>query len=123
MNKVILDANVYVKLFKQEPDSQMAVDLMERLVQSRAEIIEPSVVVNETITTCEYNKQDLHEVAVFFEVMLDSSIRLVEVDSSLFKVTLAFTKEGHEKSGYPTFNDSMYQALAEQEECAFHHCG
>lgn len=85
MDKVVLDANIFVKLFKQEPDSQQAIDLLNQLVREDIEIIEPSIVVNETVTTCEVNKQNIAEVCDFFRVLLASSIRFVEVDTALKK--------------------------------------
>jgi predicted nucleic acid-binding protein len=119
MNKVVLDANIYVKLFKKEADSQQAMALIHKLVREGVTIIEPSVVVNETITTCEFNKQEIGEVCDFFRAMIDSNIRFVEIDSDLIKETLTITQQGHIKSGFPTFNDSLYQAIAIREDALF----
>ena len=115
MNKVVLDANIYVKLFKKETDSQKAINLVYNLVRAGIEIIEPSVVVNETINTCEVNKQDIKEVCDFFLTLVDSNIRFIEFDGFLIEQTLKITQQGHPKSGYPSFSDSLYQAIAIRE--------
>lgn len=112
MNKVVLDANIYVKLFKKEADSQQAIDLISKLVREGVSIVAPSIVVNETITTCEVNKQDINQVCGFFLTLINSNLRFAEVDSDLIKKTLDIIKQGHEKSDFPTFSDSMYQAIA-----------
>ncbi len=119
MNKVVLDANIYVKLFKKEADSQQAINLINKLVREGVSIVAPSIVVNETVTTCEVNKQDISQVCDFFRALIDSNIRFVEIDSDLIKRTLDMTKQGHEKSGFPTFSDSMYQAIAIREDALF----
>ncbi len=119
MNKVVLDANIYVKLFKKEVDSQQAIDLVNKLVKEGVSIVAPSVVVNETVTTCEVNNQDISEVCDFFLALIDSNIHFTETDSNLIRNTLDLTKQGHEKSGFPTFSDSMYQAIAIKEDALF----
>ncbi len=120
MNKVVLDANIFVKLFKKdEYDSSKAIELIEKLVQSEVEILEPSIVVNETITTCEVAKHDIQEVCEFFKALIGFRMTLVNIDSQLLDKTLSITKAGHSKSGYPTFSDSMYNALAIQENALF----
>ena len=120
MNKVVLDANIYVKLFKKdEHDSDIAVTLINKLVSNSVEIIEPAIVVNETITTCEIAKQDIQQACDFFKAMIDFKMRFVDINAVLIDQTLSITQEGHEKSGYPTFSDSMYHAIALQEDALF----
>ena len=110
MNKVVLDASIYVKLFKKEADSEQAIQLLNKLVREGISIVEPSIVVNETITTCEVNKQDITQPSNLFLVLLDSNMKLIEIDNQLIQKTLEITQQGHEKSGFPSFNDSMYHA-------------
>lgn len=119
MHKVVLDANVYIKLFKKEADSQQAINLLNRLVREVIPIVTPSIAVSETITTCEVNKQDITDVCDFFCALYDSNISFVEMDDKLIKKTLDITSHGHYKSGFPTFNDSLYQAVAIQESALF----
>ena len=120
MNKVVLDANIYVKLFKKnEPDCQKANTLVRNFVKNGIEIIEPHIVVNETITTCEHAQYDIQEVCDFFKALIDFRMRFIEINTQLLDKTMEITKEGHPKSGYPTFNDSMYHAIALQENALF----
>lgn len=119
MNKVVLDANIYVKLFKQESDSDQAIKLFHTLIQEGVEILAPSVVVNETVTTCEVNRYPISEVCNFFTALMDASIRLIELDQTIIQKTLAMTEQGHAKSGFPTFSDSLYHAIAIQENALF----
>lgn len=120
MNKVVLDANIYVKLFKKdEHDSEKAIELIARLVKNEVEILEPAVVVNETVATCEVAKQSIQEVCDFFKALINFRMTFVDIDAGLLDQTLEITKVGHPKSGYPTFSDSMYHAIALQKQALF----
>ena len=119
MNKVVLDANVYVKLFKKEHDSDKVSSLVNKLVSNSVDMVQPHVVVNETITTCEYAQQDIQEVNDFFKALINFRMKLIDLTPSLLDKTLEITKQGHEKSGFPTFNDSMNHAIAIEEEALF----
>ena len=71
--------------------------------------------MNETVTTCEVNRYPISEVYDFFTALMDTSIRLIELDQTIIQKTLAMTEQGHAKSGFPTFSDSLYHAIAIQE--------
>jgi len=120
MNKVVLDANIFVKLFKKdEHDSDKAIELISKLVKSEVVILEPAIVVNETVATCEVAKHDTQEVCEFFKALIGFRMTFVNIDSQLLDKTVDITQEGHPKSGYPTFSDSMYHAVAIKENALF----
>ena len=119
MSRVVLDANIYVKLFKAESDSQKAKQLMNSLIQNHSHIMEPSIAISETITICEANKINVESPCDFFGALLDSVIQVIEVDYHLIKKSLDIMRIGHVKSGYPTFNDSLYHAIAIRDKAIF----
>jgi len=119
MNKVVLDANIFLKVFKEEHDSSHAKDLLKNLVKSITPILEPPIVVNETIHTCERDKLDVEAACYLFKGLIELNLNFVSLTGELIDKTLAITKEGHEKSGYPTFSDSMYHAIAIKEDALF----
>jgi predicted nucleic acid-binding protein len=47
MNKFVLDANIYIKIFKNETNSKQAIELVNNLIKTQAEIIEPSIAIRE----------------------------------------------------------------------------
>ena len=55
----------------------------------------------------------------FFTGLINDLIELVGTDEYLIKKTLEMTKVGHSKSGYPTFNDSLYHAIAIRDKAIF----
>ena len=120
MNRVVLDANIYVKLFKKdEHDSEDAIHLIKKLVENDIQLIEPAVVINETIRTCEIAHQNIQEVVDFFKALIEFKMSFVELVPSLLDDTMNITREGNAKSGYLTFSDSLYQAIAIQENALF----
>jgi len=108
-----------VKLFKQETDSDQAIKLFNKLISEVVEILAPSVVVNETVTTCEVNRHPLSEVCDFFCALIGSGILLLELDTVIIQKTLSMTEQGDAKSGFPTFSDSLYHAMAMEEDALF----
>lgn len=62
---------------------------------------------------------DAETVCHFFKELMAFNLSFVPLTGALIDKTLAITKDGHEKSGYPTFNDSMYHAIAITEDALF----
>ena len=73
----------------------------------------------ETVTTCEVNRYPISEVCDFFTALMATSIRLLALDQTIIQKTLAMTEQGHAKSSFPTFSDSLYHAIAIQENALF----
>lgn len=119
MNKVVLDANVFLKIFKDEHDSSRTKELLARLAKSITPILAPAVVVNETLHACERDELDVETACHFFKELMAFNLSFVPLTGALIDKTLAITKDGHEKSGYPTFSDSMYHAIAITEDALF----
>lgn len=119
MNKVVLDANVFLKIFRDEHDSSQTKELLARLAKSITPILAPAVVVNETLHACERDKLDVETACHFFKELMAFNLSFVPLTGALIDKTLAITKDGHEKSGYPAFSDSMYHAVAITEDALF----
>ena len=119
MNKVVLDASVFLKIFKDEHDSSRTKELLARLAKSITPILAPAVVVNETLHACERDKLDVETACRFFKELMAFNLSFVPLTGALIDKTWAITKDGHEKSGYPTFSDSMYHAIAITEDALF----
>ena len=46
-------------------------------------------------------------------------MRIVNLSEDLIEKTFKMTKHGHKKSGFPSFYDCIYHALAIHEKCTF----
>ena len=119
MNSVVLDANIFLKLFKEENDSGEAKKLIQHLAQSLTPILAPCVVINETLHACEREKIDISVACRLFIELQRSNLTLMLMTEGLIERAYQITKIGHEKSGFPTFSDSVYHAIALQENAVF----
>lgn len=113
MKKITLDANIFIKMFKAENDSKTAIELIQHTLEQNYKIIVPAVMVNEVMTTLEYHKIDTSNfMALVTRLIKNKNMVLVSSSLEVINKTLEITKQGHIKSGFPTFNDSMFHAVA-----------
>jgi len=119
MDKVVLDANIFLKLLKKENDSHRAKELFKSIAKKIIPILVPHVLVNEVIHVCERDKLDVESAIALLKGLIELNLSFVPVTSTLIDRTVSITQEGHKKSGYPTFSDCMYHAIAIQENALF----
>jgi len=121
MEKIVLDANIFIKLLIEEHDSKQALELISFLTDENKEIsiLAPDVVINETmnvIERCRLDKQIAYEL---FKGLMSLNMELKLITPYLLDSANHITQHGNSRSGYPTFSDSLYHAIALQEECLF----
>ncbi len=114
--KVVIDANVLIKLFCEETDTATAQALFEYLVLEGIEICAPHLIITETMNVCLAKKVDSKTVLNFFEAQLNNTLRLVDLDLDVVRKACEIAESGHAKSGFPSFNDSIYHAVAITED-------
>ena len=118
-SRVVLDSNVFSKLFLQEKDRRQAVDLIIELGNRDIEILAPSLFLYEVLSVAAYSNFSTQSA---YELLLQQqkvNLKLVEIDRDIIQTAIAITAQGHPNSGYPSFYDSAYHALAIQNECQF----
>ena len=118
-NRVVLDSNVFSKLFLQEKDRRLAVDLIIELGNRDIEILAPSLFLYEVLSVAAYSNFSTQSA---YELMVQQqkvNLKLVEIDRDIVQTAIEITAQGHPNSGYPSFYDSAYHALAIQNECPF----
>ena len=110
---VVIDSNIFIKIFKAEADSAQAKELLEYLLENQISIIAPQLLISETIDVCLYQKVT-SAVALydFFDVLIDSHILTPSLSKQTLRIACEMVDYGHEKSGYPTISDSLYHAYA-----------
>jgi len=117
--KIVLDSCVFCKLFLQEPDRQQAINLMKMLIEQSYEIIEPSLFLYEVLAVA---KMSHFPALTMYELILElqkNQLQLVELERSDVEKTLEICEMGHAKSGFPSFYDASYHALAIHHVCYF----
>ena len=116
---IVLDSNVLIKLFWEEKDSDQAQDLVRYLIENDIQIIGPQLLVTETMDVCLSNGVDPDELLRFFENRLEGTISLTEFTPILIKTACSISTSGNPKSGFPSYPDSSYHAVAIEYDTVF----
>lgn len=116
---VVLDACVFSKLFLQEPDRDQAIALIKTLGEQRHTLMVPQLFFYEIMAVANYAKFDMGKTLALLEAHQKANLRLVEPDIEVLRTAATMTGSGHPKSGYPSFYDALYHALALCLGCPF----
>lgn len=119
-NSIVIDACVFLKLFFDEEGSREARQFLESIVISGdIQIIVPSLFWYEVVVQISKTDVSLESIFECFEMYKSVCLNVAELDLQTSQKAKDITKAGHQKSGYPSFYDSVYHALAIQNECDF----
>ena len=112
MTTLVIDSNIGAKLFTQEADSQQAVDLFEAGVKNKFSFVVPELFKYEIANIAYRKKIPLEPVITFFDEQVDKVLDYVKPSTHAWLKAEEIAQDGHEKSGYPSMYDSIYQAMA-----------
>jgi len=118
-DKIVLDSCIFSKLFLEEADSYQASALIERVIQNNIQMIVPSLFVYEVLATVNIGSYPINEV---YELIIDfqkHTLHTIELDKPCIEKTQGICETGHIKSGFPSFYDACYHALAIINDCYF----
>ncbi|MDD2722994.1 MAG: type II toxin-antitoxin system VapC family toxin [Methylovulum sp.] len=118
-NKIVLDSCVFSKQFLKEQDSHQAKALIEKLLIDKIHIIVPQLWVYEVLATVSIGNYSAIEVYGLMIKLQKSLLHTVELDEYCVNKIIDICKTGHTKSGFPSFYDSSYHALAILNDCYF----
>lgn len=120
MKQVVLDACVFSKQFLDESDSPQAKALIEKLVKHKIQILVPHLFVYEvlaTLNTARYSITDGYQIITVLQK--SNLLNVVELNSVYLNIISEICQTGHIKSGFPSFYDTSYHALAVFYDCYF----
>ena len=116
---IVLDSCVFNKLFLEEHDSYQAIALIDEVVRRNVRILAPSLFVYEVLSIANVNQFSIQEA---YELILDfqkTQLHLIELDQYCIRNAIRICETGHHKSGFPSFYDASYHALAIENGCRF----
>ena len=120
MQKCVLDSSVFIKIFlPQEEDSQKALELMEKILLQRIEVLVPRLFYYEVFGIAKKNGIPTDEVFGILQDYEASLLSYIVEDKEITKKALEICATGTKKSGYPVFYDSSYHALAILNNCDY----
>jgi len=117
--RIVLDANIIIKLFHEERDTHTAQELLEYLMEEEVQIIAPQLIITETLNVCLTKKVSSESIIGFFDAQLSNTLEICDLEMDIIKKACEITESGHPKSGFPGFNDSVYHATALLNEAIF----
>ncbi len=120
MKKLVLDSSVFLKQFLDENDSSQAVDFLTKILTKKIEIIVPDLFRYEVLSTMAKEHQTLFDEALeSIENYQFNVLNIVVPSLKNIKKAKSLTEIGHNKSGFPSFYDAIYHALAIENNCYF----
>lgn len=108
---IVPDASVFVKLFLDEPDRDLAKALFQKGITGAEEIIAPSLLLYESLAVAQHYSVEFDQVMEILTALRDCGFHLVEPPSSALLRASAMSAKAH-REGRLTLQDCIYHALA-----------
>ena len=119
MKTAVIDANIFVKAFLQEKDSEQAREFLACCLENAVGLLVPSLFEYEVFSVLKQKNIDYSLAKNTLQKFLHANLKLVELNFELAEKAYEIAKRGHKKSGFPSFYDSCYHALALLKNCDF----
>ncbi len=119
MPKVVLDSCIFCKLFLDEPDSKDAIDLITELSIKNYQVLVPSLFLYEVLSIANISPFSLNKAYALITQYKLANLEILELEQQAISKAIEICELGHEKSGFPSFYDASYHALAITNMCQF----
>jgi predicted nucleic acid-binding protein len=119
MKRIVIDACVFAKIFVEEQDRAHAIALFKALTDQDITIVVPQLFFYEIMSVARYSNIEVSDVLYILQTYQKTNLQLLEPDLNMLKTAMAITDSGHPKSGYPSFYDAIYHAMALCFNCMF----
>lgn len=118
-NKVVLDSSVFNKLFLQEYDRGEAIELIDEIRKNGYTILVPTLFLYEVLTIAGVSEFPTKSVYELIKQSEKTNLKIISIDDQVIQKAINICETGHQKSGFPSFYDSSYHALAIVNNCQF----
>lgn len=109
---VVLDSGVFDKLFLDESDRKAVIEFFQYARANGIVLIAPSLFTYEVLAVAAPTSFGSEAAYGLIRDFVKAGFRLIEPDESVIRKAIEISNAGHPKSGYPTFYDAAYHALA-----------
>ena len=93
--------------------------MIDYLSQQNYQILAPSLFLYEVLAIAKVNKMNNKEIDDIISKLQNLGLQLQELNSECVEKALQICDAGHDKSGFPSFYDASYHALAILNDCYF----
>ena len=119
MKTLVIDANIFVKPFLQEEDSEKAREFLSVCLENDINLLVPSLFQYEAFSVLRKKGIGYSLAKRTLLKFLNVNLKVVEFDLDIAEKAFEISSKGHKKTGFPTFYDSSYHALAMLNDCDF----
>ncbi len=119
MPTYVLDSSVYNKIFLDEKDRSQAIRFIETSVIEHWQLIAPNVFLHEVMGTAQRYGVSLVTVSQLIQRQRSINLQLINRIEPYLETAMSIAGAGHTKSGYPSWFDSFYHAIAIVEGATF----
>jgi len=116
----VIDSCVFAQLLLEEKDSLRTKELVSKIIQENSYILVPSIFTYEIVGIFRKNKLPAEAIKTFTKHYYNRDyLKIINLDHEVINLALDIAEKGHNKSGFPSFYDSTYHALAILNKCNF----
>lgn len=109
---IVPDANIFTKTIYNEKDSKTAQDFFVHCLKQKHLLIVPELFKYEIVQVCFKNDGDLKKLLDRFQAHTHTILTVTSPNTETWLQAKKIADTGHEKSGYPSIYDSIYQSVA-----------
>ena len=117
--KLVIDSNVFAKLFINEADSETAKSFFIHCVSEDVSLLAPSLFEYELLQIALYYNYPVSKVVDQLVLYQQFNLSLINPDKKVWLQSEVIVSSGHKNSGFPSLYDSVYHALAISNDCNF----
>ncbi len=117
--KFVIDSCVFMKLFLDEEDDEIAEKLIFEIAANDHKIYVPSLFIYEVSNIIASKKLDEKQVFSILKKYEKSVLKIIDPAQEIFFQSIKMAQNGNNKSGYPSVYDCVYHALAIEQKCNF----
>ncbi len=115
----VIDSSIFIKLLHTESDSDKIEQFLNDIIENDIKIAIPTICLYEIIGSTKQYGISFKEIKDFLFILKQISLVVIDLDEELIEKAFEITSKGSNKSGYPTFYDCVYHALAIRNKCFF----
>lgn len=119
MKKYVVDSSIFIAMFLKEENSHKALEFFNNANKHQVNLLAPSIFIYEVMAILLKEAINLLDIESVLDSQIKSCLKIMDLDQKLIKETDKLTKKSHPKSGFPSFYDSSYHALAILNDCNF----
>ena len=109
---IVVDASIFVKLFKQEEDSDVARSFIDYMLDRGQGYLAPSLAIYEALSAALHVELRLDKVGSLFNEFRELGLAIEEPTTVELALAEKIARTAAPGGGYPTLFDSIYHAMA-----------